>query len=85
MSTAPEKPLDERRIVAALALQCHLPVDDVAKVYEEERAGLAMGARVTKFLPIFAIRNVQETLRKRGADKQVMASSGAALLAMQGQ
>jgi hypothetical protein len=77
MSTQKDEPLDEERIVASLALETHEPIDDVATLFERERAALAARAHVTKFLHIFAIRNVRETLRKRGADKLAMALAGA--------
>ncbi len=64
MSTHDNQP-DQKRIVANLAEQSHTPTRDVAELYEHERAELAAGARVSKFIHIFAIRNVQEILRGR--------------------
>lgn len=75
-----EKQPDQKRIVALLAEESHVPVDDVATLYEHERAELAVDAHITKFLHVFAIRNVQEILRKRGLDKQI--STDAPLLAV---
>jgi hypothetical protein len=66
MSPPQEKHPDQKRIVAFLALESHVSIDDVVKLYEHERAELAVGAHITKFLHIFATRNVQEILRKRG-------------------
>jgi len=60
-----DKEPDQKRIVAFLAEESRLPIDDVATLYEHERAELAVAARVTSFLHIFAIRNVQEILRRR--------------------
>ncbi len=60
-----EKQPNPARVVAFLAEESHLPVADVARLYEDERAGLALGAHITKFVHIFAFRNVQEILRKR--------------------
>jgi hypothetical protein len=65
--TAHNQP-DQTRIVALLAKESHQPVADVEKLYEHERAELALDAHVTKFLHIFAIRNVQAILDKRAAD-----------------
>ncbi|WP_341678022.1 DUF3562 domain-containing protein [Niveibacterium sp. SC-1] len=70
MPTHPEKPPDQSRIVAFLAKESQVPLADVARIYEAERAELALGARVTKYLHIFAIRNAQEILRKQSADPQ---------------
>jgi hypothetical protein len=62
----PDKQPDQDRIVASLAAQCHVPVSDVASLYQHERDELASGAKVTRFLHIFAIRNVLAILRKQG-------------------
>lgn len=70
MSAPAEKQPDQSRIVAFLAKESQQPVADVAELYEHERAELALGARVTKFLHIFAIRNVQKILRQRAADNR---------------
>jgi hypothetical protein len=68
MVTRAEKQPDQTRIVAFLAKESQQPIADVEKLYEHERAKLALGAHITRFLHIFAIRNVQEILRKRAAD-----------------
>ena len=70
MSAPPAKELDPKRSIALLAQKSQLPVDDVVRLYEQERDELATGARVTTFLHIFALRKVQEILRKRSADNK---------------
>lgn len=75
MSAPAEKQPDQTRIIAFLAKESHKPVADVERLYDRERAQLALGARVTKFLHIFAIRNVQDILRKQALD-QVGALAG---------
>lgn len=70
MPATHEKQPDQGRIVASLAVECHMPVGEMAALYEHERAQLALGAHITKFLHIFATRNVLEVLRVRGLDKQ---------------
>jgi hypothetical protein len=60
-----EKQPDQKKVVASLAAECHVSVGDMALLYEHERAGLAEDAHLTKFLHIFATRNVLEILRKR--------------------
>jgi hypothetical protein len=60
-----DKQPDQTKIVAALAAECHVPVADMALLYEHERQVLAQGARITKFLHLFATRNVLKTLRQR--------------------
>ena len=69
MSAPAEKQPDQTRIVALLAKESQQPVADVAKLYEHERAELALGAHITKFLDIFAIRNVQQILLQRAANQ----------------
>lgn len=71
-------PLDKKQIVALLAEESDTPIDDVATLYERERTKLAQGARNTTFLHIFAIRNVQEALRKRGLDNKALTATGSA-------
>ena len=56
---------DRNRTIASLAAQFQAPVDAVAALYEDERAGLAADANVTQFLHIFAARRVEDVLRKR--------------------
>jgi hypothetical protein len=78
---AHDKQPDQQRIVAFLAENSDVPIADVAILYEHERAELALGAHITKFLHIFAIRNVQEILRKRELDKHLVPLGRPALLA----
>jgi hypothetical protein len=68
-----EAPGGRERIVASLATQCHLPIGEMATLYEHERAELALGAHITKYLHIFATRNVLDILRQRDLDKQTSA------------
>ena len=70
---AQDKEPDQARIVAALAAESRWPIDEIATLYEHERAELAVAARIPSFLHIFAIRNVQEIVRRRGADLAVAA------------
>ena len=76
-----QKQPDQGRIVASLAVECLMPVGEMAALYEHERAELALGAHITKFLHIFATRRVLEVLRERGRDKQPSKLAEPALLA----
>ena len=67
MPASHEKQPDHARIAASLAVECHMPVGEMTALYEHERAELALGAHITKFLHIFATRNVLEILRERGS------------------
>jgi hypothetical protein len=71
MPISQDKQPDQGRIVALLAAECHVSVGEMAALYEHERAELASGARITKFLHIFAARNVREGLRKRRLENQL--------------
>jgi hypothetical protein len=82
MPAPQEKQPDQKRIVAFLAEESHVPIDDVATLYEHQRAELAVGAHITKFLDIFAIRNVREILRQRSADKRATMLRDRSLLAV---
>lgn len=68
MVASKEKQPDQGRIVASLATECHVPVGEMAALYEHERAELAAGARITKYLHIFATRKVLELLRRPEGD-----------------
>ena len=63
--SAPVRESDRERTVAVLAAAFHAPVDTVAALYEREQAALARVARVTTYVHIFALRQVEEVLRRR--------------------
>lgn len=65
-----QKQPDQNRIVASLASECRVPIGEMTALYEHERAELALGAYITRYLHIFATRNVLEVLRRRDLDKQ---------------
>ena len=76
MSAPPEKQPDQTRIVALLAMQFQLSVEDVTALYEREHAALAIGAHVTKFLHILTLRHVQDILRNRHIEKLALLAVG---------
>ena len=80
MPPATEKQPDQKRIVASLAKECHVPIGEVAALYEHERAQLAPDAKITKYIHIFATRKVLEVLHQRDLDKKISAPGGSALL-----
>jgi len=82
MPNPAEKPPDQERIVALLAEESRQPVADVEQLYERERAELALAAHITKFLHIFATRNVQEILRKRAIEKSGRPAQGRPIFAV---
>ena len=55
----------QQRAIEFLAKESQMPIDEVARLYEDKRAELAVGARLAGFVPIFAIRKVREMLRQR--------------------
>ena len=80
MSAPQEIQPDLKLIAAFLAKGSQVPLEDIAKLYEHEHAKLATGAHITKFLHIFAIRKVQEILRKRGIEQLAKPAAGRPLL-----
>lgn len=80
MSSTNEKQPDQGRIVASLASECHLPIAEMAMLYEQERAELAPVAHITKYLHIFATRNVLESLRRQDVEEQIAALREPALV-----
>jgi hypothetical protein len=59
----PDKPADHKRIIEFLAQESTTSIDEVTRLYEQERKELEVAARIKRFLPIFAIRNVRAALR----------------------
>lgn len=80
LSTNQKQP-DQERIVASLATECHLPIGEMATLYEHERSELALDAHITKYLHIFPTRNVLDVLRQRDLNKQASAAGLPASLA----
>lgn len=52
-----------------LAKESRRPFNDVQSLYDAELAKLAIGARISAFIPIFAFRLVRELLRSE--DKHI--------------
>ena len=80
MLAAREKQPDQQRIVASLAKKYRMPIGEMAALYEHERAELASGAHIAKYLHIFAARKVLEVLHQRDLDKEISAPGKSALL-----
>lgn len=76
----PKQP-DQSRLIASLAAECQIPVGEMTKLYEHERAELAVGAHVAKYLHIFASRNVLEIVRKRGLVRPTSKPADAGIVA----
>ena len=69
-----QSPQPEQNLaVEFLANELHVPANEVARLYGTELAKLKIGARITGFLSIFAIRNVRELLRHRSTEKTASA------------
>lgn len=62
--------------VERLARESHVSIDDVARLYANEMARLAVGARIQGFLPIFAARKVREMLRKSSTPNPHLVHAG---------
>ena len=54
------------RALESLAVESQVPVNQVARLYEDVHAELAAGARIRRFIGIFALRKVRRTLLERG-------------------
>jgi hypothetical protein len=79
MPEAKVKQPDQMRIVTSLARECHMPIGEMAALYEHERAELASSAHITKYLHIFATRKVLEILRRPDHDKTISPLGGSVL------
>ena len=58
-----------QRAIEFLAAESQVPAAEVAQLYENALAELEVGARITSYLGIFAIRNVRKMLRQRNPGK----------------
>jgi hypothetical protein len=59
-----------------LAHESQVPINDVTRIYCEELAKLEVGAHLTSFLPIFAIRKVRKILLQRSIVRLAPAYTG---------
>ena len=71
-------PPDQTRIVATLASQCHTTISEMTLLYERERARLALGAHIIKFLDVFTTRHILESFRFRAATQLAAAVDASA-------
>jgi len=55
------------RALEVISRTTHVAQSEVTRLYEEELAELRATARIASFLPIFALRNVEDTLNHRRA------------------
>lgn len=55
------------RALEAISKATQVPQSEVTRLYEHELAELSARARISGFLPIFAMRKVEETLNHRRA------------------
>lgn len=49
----------------SIAKESQLAVADVTELYATELSRLTSGVRIARFLPIFALRNIRDSLRLR--------------------
>ena len=57
-----------------IARESQLTVADVAQLYAAELSRLTSGARIARFLPIFALRNIRDSLRRSASASPVLIS-----------
>jgi hypothetical protein len=67
--------LKQKRVLARLAAQYHVPVAEITTLFETERSRLVAGAHITKFLDVFATRHVLETLQLRAEAEPIPTSA----------
>jgi hypothetical protein len=62
MPSLQSKEVIERRNIEALATEFSLPASEVSALFEAQRVHLMRGAKVGKYFPIFAARNIRKQL-----------------------
>jgi hypothetical protein len=55
----------ESRNIAELSDEFHISLEEVGLLYEAQRTQLMAGAKVGKYFPIFAVRNIRQQLASR--------------------
>ena len=65
MNTEHNNDVDLDPVIAFLAEESHVSIDEVVQVYRNELVKLEVGARVTDFISVFAYRRARELLRQR--------------------
>jgi hypothetical protein len=55
----------ENRNIAELSDEFNISLEEVGLLYEAQRTRLMSGAKVDKYFPIFAVRNIREQLASR--------------------
>jgi hypothetical protein len=55
----------EKRNIAELSNEFHISLEEVGRLYEAQRTRLMSGAKVGKYFPIFAVRNIRQQLASR--------------------
>jgi hypothetical protein len=74
-STHSHESSTHERAIEALAQEAHVPIEQVAQLYERELAVLTVGARITGFLSILTIRKVRDLLRQHSHPARAQAAS----------
>jgi len=69
MPSPSSKESHHERAIESLAEESQVPVNEVARLYEDARAELEAGARIRNFLGIFALRKVRKALLERSRGK----------------
>jgi hypothetical protein len=55
----------EKRNIAELSDEFNISLEEVGLLYEAQRTQLMSGAKVGKYFPIFAVRNIRKQLASR--------------------
>jgi uncharacterized protein DUF3562 len=69
MPNLSSKESHHQRAIESLAEESQVPVNEIARLYEDARAELEAGARIRSFIGIFALRKVRKTLLERSRGK----------------
>jgi hypothetical protein len=71
MHTGGVKHPSHDRALKQLALDSLVAIDDLEKIYEIELTKLGVGARISVFIHVCALRHVREIVRQRGHGPQL--------------
>jgi len=76
MFISTNKPDDHKRFIEVIARESAVSIDEVARLYDHERAALEASSRIKAFVPVFVMRNVRDLLRRRASNQPIPARAG---------
>ncbi|HET6470942.1 MAG TPA: DUF3562 domain-containing protein [Pseudomonadales bacterium] len=65
------KPDEHIRFINVIARESAVSIDEVARLYDHERAALEASSRIKAFVPVFVMRKVRDLLRRHASNQPI--------------